>query len=66
MKHETSIKMALKEETYRKVDLDGIVNLGFNNSSEHKGSKEVVLQVPEKMSNDNGYQSKDIKNPMRV
>lgn len=58
--------MALKEETYRKVDLDGIVNPGYNNSSEREGTPEVILQLPDKMSNDNVYQSKNAKDPMNV
>lgn len=58
--------MALKEETYRKVDLDGIVNPGYNNNSELEGAPEVILQLPDKISNDNVYQSKNTKDPMKV
>lgn len=58
--------MALKEETYRKVDLDGIVNSGFNNNSELEESPGVILQLPDKMSNDNGYQLKNTKDPMKM
>lgn len=66
MKHKISIEMALKEETYRKVDLDGIVNPGYNNNSELEESPGVNLQLPNKMSNENGYQLKNTKDHLKM
>lgn len=37
--------MSLLEETYRKIDPDGIINMGFEDDKDTKGSQDVRNRI---------------------